>query len=111
MDFLQQSLESAKQGFAHFRWQDWAYFIIGLGLLYWMVFVTPKMYPKVIARFERKHNVRISATFRSYRLSGPHPWLYLLWLELKLMFTLMFMFLFPIFLIGLVGLVLGVFET
>jgi hypothetical protein len=106
MDLLQTS-----QGLSDMRWQDWIFAIAGIGLCGFMFFVSPKIYPKVIRRFEIKHNVSIRATFRSYKLTGPHPWLYLLWLELKLMFMLMMVFFLPLLAIGLVGLVLGVFTT
>jgi hypothetical protein len=106
MDLLQTS-----QGFADWRWQDWLFAIISIGLCGFMVFVSPKIYTKAMRRFEIKHNVRISATFRSYKLSGPYHWLYLLWLELKLMFTMFIIYFLPLVMIGLVGLVLGVFTT
>lgn len=93
------------------RWQDWLFTIIGIGLCGFMIFVSPKIYTRAMRRFEIKHNVRISATFRSYKLSGPHHWLYLLWLELKLMFTMFIIYFLPLVMIGLVGYVLGVFAT
>ncbi|HEX2629563.1 MAG TPA: hypothetical protein VHM26_11135 [Chitinophagaceae bacterium] len=107
MDLLQQT----SQGFSDFRWQDWLFMIFGIGCCAFMIFVSPKMYAKAMKRFEIKHNVSIKATFRSYKLTGPHHWTYLLWLELKLMFTMFIIYFFPLVMIGLVGLVLGVFTT
>lgn len=106
MDFLQ-----ATHGFADFRWQDWVFSILGIGLCGYMFFVSPKLYPKVITRFERKHNVRITASPKAYKVSGPYPWLYLLWLEIKLLFTFMMVYFLPLLAIGLLGLLLEVFTT
>ena len=106
MDLLQTS-----QGLADWRWQDWVYAVISMGLCVYMFFVSPKLYPKVLARFERKHNLRITSSTRSLDVKGPYHWLYLLWLELKLMLTLMMVYFFPLVAIGLLGYVLGVFTS
>ncbi len=105
MDPLQQYSTIAAWG-----WQAWVYALLGTGIGTYLFLFSHKMYKKVIVYFEKKYNVSIVARYKYYQITGPYSWQKLMWIEIKLFFTFFMVYFAPFVLIGVVGLLLGIFE-